>query len=94
MITIKKATIQSAVQKRGTMEVLAEENPLLLAGELVFETDTGRSKLGDGETYWNDLPYLPYTSGNSEPMGENEINEAVRESFENQVVVFDCGEIE
>ncbi len=93
MLNIKKAIVQSAVHKRGTMEDLFEENPLLLAGELVFETNTGRSKLGDGETYWNDLPYLPYEAEKSGPI-EEEINEAVRESLENQVVIFDCGEID
>jgi len=32
-------------------------NPLLLSGELGFETDTKRIKLGDGDLVWNDLPY-------------------------------------
>lgn len=32
-------------------------NPVLLSGELGFETDTKRIKLGDGVKRWNDLPY-------------------------------------
>lgn len=32
-------------------------NPVLLARELAFETDTGRVKLGDGATAWSSLPY-------------------------------------
>ena len=32
-------------------------NPVLLAGEPGDELDTGRFKLGDGVTPWNELPY-------------------------------------
>ena len=32
-------------------------NPVLAVGELGFETDTGRSKRGDGSTEWTDLGY-------------------------------------
>ena len=32
-------------------------NPLLSQGELGFETDTNRFKIGDGSTYWVDLEY-------------------------------------
>ena len=37
--------------------VWAEKNPLLQKGELGHEKDTGRFKVGDGVTYWVDLPY-------------------------------------
>lgn len=37
--------------------VWAEKNPLLQKGELGHEKDTGRFKVGDGITYWVDLPY-------------------------------------
>lgn len=37
-------------------------NPVLLARELAFETDTGRVKLGDGVKAWKDLPYQPFWS--------------------------------
>ena len=43
--------------KRGTSSVLAEVNPVLLAGELCLETDTGRFKFGDGTTAWGSLGY-------------------------------------
>ena len=42
---------------RGTASALARENPVLLAGELGFETDTGKFKLGNGVTAWNSLGY-------------------------------------
>lgn len=36
---------------------LAIKNPVLLKGEVVYEADTGKHKLGDGATPWNALPY-------------------------------------
>jgi Major tropism determinant N-terminal domain len=44
----------------GTASDLAAVNEVPLERELVFEIDTGRSKLGDGVTDYNSLPY---TSG-------------------------------
>ena len=32
-------------------------NPILLDGEIGYETDTTYIKIGDGTTYWNDLSY-------------------------------------
>jgi microcystin-dependent protein len=32
-------------------------NPVLLAGEIGLETDTGNFKIGDGTLVWNSLPY-------------------------------------
>lgn len=37
--------------------VWQEKNPLLQRGEMGVERDTGKTKVGDGITYWNDLPY-------------------------------------
>lgn len=39
---------------------------VLLAGEFAYETDTARSKVGDGVTVWNSLPYF---SSSSTPLG-------------------------
>lgn len=33
-------------------------NPILLVGEPGYETDTGRFKIGDGSTPWNELEYF------------------------------------
>jgi hypothetical protein len=44
--------------RRGTAARLAEVNLKLEAGEPCQEYDTGKLKIGDGETYWNDLPYI------------------------------------
>ena len=44
--------------KRGTAARWVELNPILAAGEPGFEYDTKRLKIGDGNTTWNDLPYV------------------------------------
>ena len=44
--------------RRGTAEVLTTVNEVLLAGEVVLETDTGKFKFVDGVTAWNDLEYV------------------------------------
>jgi hypothetical protein len=47
------------VQLRGnTAANMASSNPVLLAREQAVETDTGRTKIGDGVTTWNSLPYV------------------------------------
>ena len=40
-----------------TVAVLKAKNPVLLKGEVVYESDTTRHKIGDGTTAWNALPY-------------------------------------
>jgi len=34
-------------------------NPVLLAGEIGYETDTGKAKIGNGSTAWTTLGYFP-----------------------------------
>lgn len=45
-------------QRRDTAANWTSNNPTLKAGEVGFETDTGRIKLGDGATAWTSLNYL------------------------------------
>lgn len=52
--------------RRGTSAEWTSANPTLAAGELGFETDTARSKLGDGATAWT---ALGYTVGDSSGVG-------------------------
>ena len=40
-----------------TAAALAAANPLLLKGEVVYESDTRKNKIGDGAAAWNELPY-------------------------------------
>lgn len=41
--------------KRGTAAAWTGADPVLALGEIGFEKDTNRMKVGDGETSWNDL---------------------------------------
>ena len=38
---------------------------VLLAGEIGFETDTGKFKIGDGTTIWTSLPYAAALPGDA-----------------------------
>jgi hypothetical protein len=53
--TIVKTTFQL---KRGSAARWEELNLVLAAGEPGFEVDTNRLKIGNGETPWNELPYI------------------------------------
>ena len=44
--------------RRDTAANWVAANPTLTAGELGYETDTGRTKMGDGATAWNALLYM------------------------------------
>ena len=39
-----------------TAAALKAANPLLLDGEVVYESDTGRHKIGDGVNKWKEAP--------------------------------------
>jgi uncharacterized protein YoxC len=45
-------------QRRGTAAQWTEANPVLAAGEIGFETDTSKFKIGDGDNQWADLEYF------------------------------------
>ena len=40
-----------------------QKNPLLQRGEIGYEVDTHKVKIGDGVTYWNDLAYIDAAGG-------------------------------
>lgn len=44
--------------KRGESSAWRNLNPILAAGEPGFELDTGKLKIGNGTTSWNDLNYI------------------------------------
>lgn len=48
------------LQRADTTENWEKSTTALLAKEVGFETDTGKYKIGDGETLWKDLPYPTY----------------------------------
>jgi hypothetical protein len=52
--------------RRDTSANWGSVNPVLLRGEPGFETDTGKLKIGDGNTAWNTLDYFGGEEGSSE----------------------------
>jgi len=54
--------------KRGTASSWTSANTVLANGEMGFETDTKKMKVGDGSTAWTSLSYIesiPTQTGNS-----------------------------
>lgn len=47
--------------RRGTAAQWTSTNPTLSVGELAFETDTGKIKVGTGSAVWTALPYAGMT---------------------------------
>jgi hypothetical protein len=45
-------------QRRGTAAQWTAANPILAAGEIGFETDTSRFKMGNGSSTWGNLQYF------------------------------------
>lgn len=56
--------------RRGTASAWTSANPTLLAGEIGFETDTAKFKIGDGLTAWSALAYQGSTGsgGGADPL--------------------------
>ena len=51
-------TLNIRIQLRNdTAENWTNANPVLLKGEMGVETDTGKTKIGNGTAYWKDLKY-------------------------------------
>ena len=56
-------TIQAKlVVRRATSSIWTSVNPVLLAGEMGYEVNTRRIKIGNGTTPWNSLGYIEATS--------------------------------
>ena len=49
-------------QRRGTASQWTTANPILAAGEIGFETDNNKFKIGDGINHWDDLDYFASSS--------------------------------
>lgn len=45
-------------QRRGTAAALAAANEVPAAGQIIYETDTNRIKVGNGTAPYNSLPFL------------------------------------
>lgn len=65
----------------GTAAQFTSNNPTLNSGETGFESDTGRTKIGDGSTAWTSLPYqgvneIAYASRSTTPLVASTTNTA------------------
>ena len=70
-------TIQSLMQqRRDTASAWTSENPTLLAGELGYETDTGKWKVGTGSAVWTALAYTAWSQINTYPFVNADIASA------------------
>ena len=61
--------------RRGTAAQWTSANPTLASGEVGFETDTNKEKIGDGTTAWNSLAYFGGGSPGGNP-GQIQYNNA------------------
>jgi hypothetical protein len=54
-------------QRRGTASQWTSANPVLNAGELGWESDTNKFKIGDGTNHWADLDYFIDATSTTNP---------------------------
>lgn len=64
---------KSLILKRATAKSFRDANPILKDGQPALETDTGRLKVGDGKTKYNDLKSINGSSGSGSSGGGYEI---------------------
>lgn len=59
MANLWSASLRSSILRlqRGTAADWIELDPILRSGEPGYEEDTGKFKIGDGESAWTELPY-------------------------------------
>ena len=55
-------------QRRDYAAVWTSTNPILMLGEVGWERDTRKAKLGDGTTPWNNLAYAIEPIGDRAPL--------------------------
>jgi hypothetical protein len=60
-------TVQIQV-RRGTASEWTTANPILASGEIGFETDTLKGKIGDGSSVWSSLSYVFLSGPMTNPM--------------------------
>jgi len=78
-------------QRRGTASQWTSANPVLNAGELGWESDTNKFKIGDGTNHWADLDYFADTNSTVVPtFGTSIVFEgATADSYETTLQVTD-----
>ena len=78
-------------QRRGTASQWTSANPVLNAGEMGWESDTNKFKIGDGTNHWADLDYFIDGNSTANPaFGSNIVFEGVTANeFETTLAVAD-----
>ena len=67
---------QTRIQfRRGTASEWSGMNPILYAGEMGYETDTKKIKVGDGTTFWNSLSYATVKPEDLNELVDDRIND-------------------
>jgi hypothetical protein len=72
-------------QRRGTAAQWTAANPILAAGEIGFETDSGKFKMGDGVNTWSSLFYFADAADFDTTAINASINSAVSTAVTNLV---------
>lgn len=75
--------------RRDTASQWSLINPVLLDGEIGYEKDTGKMKIGDGVRAWNALPYFVSGSGGSSGILDGGAPDTI--FVVNQDARIDCG---
>ena len=68
-------------QRRGTAEQWTIADPVLAAGEIGFESDTNKIKVGDGVNQWSDIAYFVNVDGLSGELGDYATEEFVNNAI-------------
>ena len=59
----QEETVQIRIQSKVDSKAgWVSHNPILLDREIGYERETGKYKIGDDITPWNDLPYAEYAT--------------------------------
>lgn len=72
-------------QRRGTAEQWTLADPVLTPGEIGFETDTSKFKVGDGVNAWANLAYFVNSDDLAGELGDYATQEYVNSAIENVV---------
>ncbi len=78
-------------QRRGTASQWSTANPILNAGEMGWESDTNKFKIGDGTNHWADLDYFADINSTVNPAFGTSITfeGATADSYETTLLVTD-----
>lgn len=72
-------TIKVRLKQRAALAAeWTESNPILLLGEIGYESNTGYFKFGDGVSSWNSLKYTQYTFNELNVISSEEIDNIIK----------------